>query len=371
MRVQKRTLFIGVIVWLLFFGWWFRGFLFKNWHFRLFSFKSWRYLFGEFKAGWQISSKSDWIFIFSFILAPIIFALLWYLAQKVKWRKLWQKIWKIIRWPFLIKKKKKLKEVTAVYEPKGSIAPVRYRPQVMPSSGVRPPQTAPAVQPAFLNNSTAMRDFQTFSPEPAFKENTPKPSAMEVPAVPKTEPFTNEAFAEIADTPLSEIQIPQMEPVREDVKAVLEKAGYVLLPDVSLGEKTADFAAASGTEVLLILYDKEKGDWLADEESFNDEDPLWFSETDHRISPVFGLKQAAARLQQQLENMLSVRPVLIEQNGTIINAEDMMKTWNDLGVSVCRTGEGGPVELPTCAELFKEAQEKITPEMLEKLKSML
>jgi len=90
MHIQKRTLFIGVIVWLLFFGWWFRGFLFKNWHFRLFSFKSWRYLFNEFKAGWQISSKSDWIFIFSFILAPFVFALLWYLAQKVQWRKLWK-----------------------------------------------------------------------------------------------------------------------------------------------------------------------------------------------------------------------------------------------------------------------------------------
>ena len=52
----------------------------------------------------------------------------------------------------------------------------------------------------------------------------------------------------------------------------------------------------------------------------------------------------------------------------IINAEDMMKTWNDLGVSVCRTESGGPVELATASEVFKEAQEKITPEMLEKLK---
>ena len=341
MRIQKRTLFIGIIVWLLFFGWWFRGFLFKNWHFRLFSFKSWRYLFSEFKAGWQISSKSDWIFIFSFVLAPFVFVLLWYVAQKIQWHKLWKKIWKGIRWPFLLHKKKRLKKAVSVYEPKGPIEPVRYRPQAIPSSGVRPTQTGLAPQPVFLNNSTAMGDFQSFSPMPSVKESVPKSSYMEPFEPPKTEPFTNEAFAEMADTPLSEIQIPKMEPVSEEVEKVLEKAGYTLLPSVSVGGRSVDFIAASATDVLLVLYDKEKGDWLADEESFNEEDPLWFSETDHRVSPVFQLKQASLQLQQKLEGVVSVRSVLIEQAGTIINAEDMMKTWNDLGVSVCRTAAGG------------------------------
>ena len=93
MQIQnpKRTFFIGIVVWLLFFGWWFRGFLFRNWYFRLFSFKSWRHLAKEFQAGWHISAKSDWIFIFSFILAPFIFALLWYFAQKIQWMRLWKK----------------------------------------------------------------------------------------------------------------------------------------------------------------------------------------------------------------------------------------------------------------------------------------
>lgn len=373
MRIQKRTLFIGVIVWLLFFGWWFRGFLFKNWNFRLFSFKSWRYLFGEFRAGWHISSKSDWIFIFSFILAPFIFALLWYLAQKVKWRKLWEKIWKVIRWPFLISKKKQLKEAVAVYEPKEKAEPYRYRPQSLPSTGSRLAPTSATPQSSFLNNSTAMGNFAPPSSGIPVQDNFPKQTYSEMPPVtpPPVEPFTNESFAEMADTPLSEIEIPKMESVHENLEELLEKAGYTLLPALSFGEKQIDLVAVSAGELLIALYDKEKGDWLADEESFNEEDPLWFSETDHRISPVFELKQIASQLEQKVGSIMPVHPVLIEKSGTIINAEDMMKTWNDLGVSVCRTAEGGPVELPTCTEQFKETQEKISTETLEKIKSLL
>lgn len=373
MRIQKRTLFIGIIVWLLFFGWWFRGFLFKNWQFRLFSLSSWHHLIREFRAGWQISSKSDWIFLFSFIIAPFIFGLLWYWFQKIKWRKIWKKIWSILRWPFLVKKKKKLKEETAVYEPKQPyVAMAPYRPIAMPTIG-KVQSSAP--QKTFLNNTTAVGDFPSSSlePEKNFLDRFPSmpssPSSEVVSS--RAEPFTNEAFAEMANTPLSEIEIPKMEAVKEDISQLLDQAGYVPLSPVMVGERKADLMVASATDLLIILYDTEIGDWLADEESFNDEDPLWFSETDHRVSPVFRLKQTSNALQQKIGDILTVRPVLIEKEGTIINAEDMMKTWNDLGVIVCRTGVGGPVELPTGSEVFKESREKISAETLEKIKELL
>ena len=368
MRIQnpKRSILIGVIVWLLFFGWWFRGYLFRNWRFRLFSFKSWHYLIHEFRAGWQISSKSDWIFIASFIAAPFIFGFLWYLAEKIHWRKIWKKIWGILKWPFLIGKKKKLKEVESTYSPKQPAQPFVYRPQAMPSSGSRVQSLADAdeSQRTFLNNTTAMGDFPESAPEPDDFVGRYR----QEPSEPKVKPFTNEAFAEMADTPLSEIEIPQMEPAEEDIPALLERAGYV---ELSVDDADVDFVAASASEVLIALYDTTEGDWLADEESFNDEDPLWFSETDHRISPVFQLKTEAENWQQKLGDEFVVRPVLIEQKGNIINAEDMMKTWNDLGVTVCRTDVGGPVELPTMTEVLREKQEKISEEALEKIKNLL
>ena len=378
MRIQnpKRTFFIGIIVWLLFFGWWFRGFLFKNWQFRLFSFKSWKYLINEFRSGWYISSKSDWIFLFSFILAPFIFALLWLWAQKIQWRKIWKKIWNALRWPFLQKKKRALKEATAAYEPKGPIVVPVYRPQEMPSSGARFQPLKQQPQKTFLNASTAMGDFQTEMPqsapknqgfdafpnEPAYPMDSPEP-------ISKT--FTNDDFEKMAQTPISEIEIPKMEPADEDIGAILTEAGYTLLPVSAIAGQKIDFVAASQNELVLALCDTEAGDWLADEESFNDEDPLWFSETDHRVSPVFQLISVSKTVQKNLGDAIKVQPVLIEREGTIINAEDMMRTWNDLGVKVCRTKTGGPVELPTGSEIFKESQEKISDELLEKIKAVL
>ena len=376
MRIQnpKRTILIGLIVWLLFFGWWFRGYLFRNWRFRLFSFDSWRHLMREFRSGWYISTKSDWIFIVSFILAPFVFGFLWYFAQKVEWRKLWKKIWRAIRWPFLANKKKKLEEQTSIYTPREPIATPVYKPRSMPATGGR---LQPTMQTTtFLNNSTAMGNFSSevsrepvrdFSSFDAFSQKRPFSEETSAPA--KT--FSNEEFAQMAETPISEIEIPKMEPAKENIPELLEKAGYTLLTDWEVMGQKVDILAVSDSNLLVILFDKQPGDWLADEESFNDEDPLWFSETDHRVSPVFQLKTLKAQLQKKLGEITTVRPVLIEQEGTIINAEDMMKTWNDLEILVCRTGMGGPVELPTGTEILSEPQEKITPDALEKIKSML
>ena len=372
MKNPKRTLLIGVIVWLLFFGWWYRGFLLINWRFRLFSFGSWRHLANEFRQGWRISSLGDWIFILSCILSVPCFILLWYLFNKIHWTKLFKKIWRWIKSPFLTKKKKELKKAEAAYAPKKAPAPLyQQRPRPIPSNGSNFSTINVSPQMGFLNNSTAIQNMPTDTSMMPFPETQSSFSDLSpAPAQKNFEPFTNEAFAKMANTPISEVEIPKMEPAVEDIPALLEKNGYTLADPSIISDLPLDFVAFAEEELLLALCDKETGDWLADEESFNDEDPLWFSETDHRVSPVFQLKQLAGKIQEKLGDQIIVHPLLIEKNGTIINAEDMLKTWNDLHVSVARTAEGGPVELPTVSEIL-HIQEKISLEKLEKIKSLL
>ena len=378
MRIQhpKRTLFIGIAVWLLFFRWWLDGFLVRNWRFPLFSSKSWRYLVNEFKSGWQITSISDWIFVLSLFISPLIFLLLWYFACKINWNKWGKKIWKGVRWPIFVQKRKKLNKSVAAYTPKHPVNPsATYRPSAMPRSGLQN-NPLPTPSKTFLNNTTAMGRFNPQEGFSAKEFNEPdsfpaSPSyPVSEPSFPRQETLTRKDFEEMANTPISDIKIPQMEPVEENISDILEKAGYTLIHKNIL-DTHETLLAASANKLWLILYDTETGDWLADEESFNDEDPLWFSETDHRVSPVFQLKMWTNQLQQKLGQLIQVHPLLIEKAGVIINAEDMMKTWNDLAVTVCRTSEGGPVELPTITEIFKEPQEKISPDVLEELKSML
>ena len=117
--------------------------------------------------------------------------------------------------------------------------------------------------------------------------------------------------------------------------------------------KPIDYLAISENRIIVAVVDPQTGDWLADEERFNGEDPLWFSESSHRVSPVFQLLELTKKLMNQLSAegfSGSVMPMFIERTGMIINAEDMLTIWKDLSVIVCRTDIGGPDELKTVAQ---------------------
>lgn len=359
---KKRTIGIGIIVWLLFFGWWFNDYLRLNWHFKFFSLDSWRFLINEYRAGWHLSFKSDWIFLFSFIIAGPIYLGLWYWANKIHWRRSARRVVKTCKKP-LQKLKTGNMNVPVVheYQPKAAVQrPAKLTPgmSAMRSSGAMP--------------SVTKAPFEMTSPQPSWMTPNETPTAQEK-SFPAEQPFyhTDPAFNDIAETPLSEVQLPQIEAVNEDISALMTEKGFHVFSDVPFGENKVSWLGVSQNKLLVGVYDDETGDWLADEEAFNDEDPLWFSETDHRVSPVFTLKQMQKQLTEAVADLgLQVQPVLIERRGNLINAEDMMKTWNDLGVIVCRTDVGGPVELATFAEACGEDQQAPSAEVLERIHSV-
>lgn len=84
--------------------------------------------------------------------------------------------------------------------------------------------------------------------------------------------------------------------------------------------------------VLLIGFDKlpegQKGDWLADEESFGNEAPLYFSESGHRTSPVYLMKLLRSSLASLSEEKYEIS-ILLVCNYPIINIEDMQEEWED------------------------------------------
>ena len=109
-------------------------------------------------------------------------------------------------------------------------------------------------------------------------------------SAPKKEPaktvpsfLDDEDFANI---PLDDIKMPERTALNEDIPALLIKAGYKVVADVDMDGTHVDYVAIDSVKILLMVLDTQKGDWLADEERFNNEDPLWFSESSHRTSPV-------------------------------------------------------------------------------------
>ena len=166
-------------------------------------------------------------------------------------------------------------------------------------------------------------------------------------------------------------------PLKSDSGAIadiLHEKGYHVIRNVSVGSGTADYLALSADKLLVCLVDKEQGDWLADEERFNDEEPLWFSENSHRISPVRKVDIIASKIQKAIENGgldLQIVPYVIVTNGNIINAEDMFDIWDNLDIRVVRFARGNPQDLLPLAKAVKPANENMSQEDFGRFKKVL
>jgi len=356
----QRNIFIGCIVAALFFGWWLRGFLF-NWRFRLFSSKSWEYIAHEFEQGWQPSSKSDWIFLLTLLFAIPVFLYLWYLSAKIRWHKLLKTILKVILWPFKQLKKiltkwfKKLfgKKNVSKQQPLAPPLPPAL-PEKKESTEARPKPVAHSggMTNIFQNASAPDESRPTFNAQTttASTNNSNSGETSGDAWIPK------EPLSSFENQPLEDIQLPQREPVVEDIPALFQNAGYSLISDVATSLLKLNYVAVCADKVYAVLLDQEAGDWLAEEEPFNGEAPLWFSEIDHRVSPVYELQKAADELKKKIASVLPNMPVvafMIEEKGNIINAEEMMRVWKELGVVVARTDVGGLEDLPTTTDILK------------------
>ena len=120
--------------------------------------------------------------------------------------------------------------------------------------------------------------------------------------------------------------------------------------------------------------DSEPGDWLADEERFNDEDPLWFSESSHRVSPLTVLRRAADRLKTTLDQegiSLTSHILLVKTKGNIITAEDMKDVWKEMNVTVARTDVGMPEELPSFTDAFPTDVEPMSEDVFASIETAL
>lgn len=376
----KRTLLIGAIWAGIFFLWWLKGFLYQNWNFDIFSFASWAFLYNEFLSGWVISATSDWIFVWTIIFAIPLFLIGWNLFLKVKWKDMFKRIYNKIKYFFRGKtavvtnqkfkyvKKKSHKKVRPVplYASAKAIEKNVAQKDAAPKAPAYP--SGAAELGSDKTSSTGTTPFSPFDAAP-FANTSPTHKKEPVKSTPSF--LDDEDFANI---PLDDIKVPERVALNEDIPAILIKAGYKVVADVEMDGIHVDYVAIDAVKVLFLVMDTQKGDWLADEERFNNEDPLWFSESSHRISPVFTVSKLAKsfedRLNKRGERELDVKPVLVEKEGNIINAEDMIATWEKLGVTVCRTGIGGPDELPSVEKGLPRAGEKADMSMVEIIRSV-
>ena len=246
-------------------------------------------------------------------------------------KKIWKWVLALCAIVFAAKtvKRKKKKKKTALAPPppapvvKYSESSARPKPMGHSSPGV----VLPIAQTNMMESNAA----------PTFTQVTQGQNMAK--AAPAEEMWQGDSLtdSDLANMPLENLQLPQREPVVENVPELFKAAGYQLIENVKTSLQKLAFLAVGSDKIYAVLMDREPGDWLAEEEPFNGEAPLWFSEVDHRVSPVYELKQSAAELQAKIAADLpgkSVQAFMIEEKGNIINAEEMMRVWQELDVVV-------------------------------------
>lgn len=103
-----------------------------------------------------------------------------------------------------------------------------------------------------------------------------------------------------------------------------------------LSSPYADLVYANEQDVLVVKFDLHDwatfdSEWLPEEEIFQDEPPLYFSESSHRISPVYKMRRAVSEF--DLHSVYRVHSLLVT-NCCYLAIEDFIPIWDKYNVSV-------------------------------------
>lgn len=306
-------------LWTIGYTFWFQKLMMHYWGFNPLKWDHYAYIYRQWQNGWTLTKLGEWMFVLLMFAAVPVWLTGLLIMISVPWTK-WFKI--ILMFPInlvrkIIKERKKSEQTKIKVTRRKSYKKTRPNAIRAASGKIKP-----------IEN----------------EENKP---------VEKKEHREKETAATAA-TAVSRPSAPAPQASASgggsDIGGILSRAGYSIVSGAKIAGKAIDFVGVAADHLLLCLVDSESGDWLADEERFNDEEPLWFSESNHRISPVRVVLNARDALTPMLSGAargMEIRTMVVIRQGTIINAEDMFEVWQNLNVAVCRFEHGGPNEIKT------------------------
>lgn len=400
--ILLRITLVG-LCWSIFFIEGIRVIMLTNWHFDIFRLTHWEHAWNLWLSGWVIDEPKEWAFVLIVLTAIPVWITVWAALSTIKWGKIFKILWLIPLDIFNALFGKQVEKIAATASVKVVKKKKSYK-EIRPRS-IRPPLDEGSAQPisAFDEQKRAALSGISVSPKTIFSKpaapSAPKEFTHSLFEMDDSEPIDFDLFEEKpSETPppveakpkqntkssdnypkkkSSPGQTSSNKPKTGSVNSsfeLLKQKGYEIITGATIKNTFIDFIGISKSQICLCLNDKEPGDWLADEERFNDEEPLWFSESSHRISPVRKVDLARTTLDEKLKEAdlsFDITAFVIEQIGNIINAEDMFDIWNDIGVKVTRIDRGTPKEIPLFSKTLEEADGQADKSVVDKIKKLL
>ncbi len=405
--ILARVIFVGIF-WSILFLEGIRVIMLSNWHFDIFRTSHWLYAWNLWLSGWVIDDPKEWAFILIFLTFIPVWLTGWTALSMIQWGKVLNEILSLPLVVFsklfekqvkkitskasvkVVKKKKSYKEI----RPKSIRPPMEESTYSLPQdkkaalSGIPPSKStirpgssviSKPVEPKEFDHSLFKFDDNDNDLDfDLFGDNSETPKAetkkVEEPKKENNEKNKNPIAKDTRKPQESSSKTQQAKGGTNSTLEQLKQKGYEVITGATIKNTLIDFIGISANQICLCLNDKEPGDWLADEERFNDEEPLWFSESSHRISPVRKIDTARNILKEKLESAnfnFNISAYVIIQIGNIINAEDMFEIWDNMDINVTRIDRGTPKEIKLFAKALEDAEEKITKDNLEKIKKLI
>lgn len=355
--MKKASSPIIVLIWTLLIFIVFKDFIFKNWRFNIIDIEHWRYLKNLWDKGYTFSTGKDWLFILSLlgipttwllgikflsILKKIFFSPIIFIFKPILW--LHKKI--TTKTPVIEKKKKKIKVKKSL--------PLQEVPEKESGKDKNKESSSPEIVTVDENED----DYDD-------EDDDNYSKSLTISSSPKK--------TEINDIKVGGSQERQSVSI-SSINDLIASKGFEVIQGASIGSIKIDYLGIGAKNLVIFMLDDKGGDWLADEERFNDEDPLWFSESSHRVSPVQLLSKAKSELSKNLRKSkteINIEGILVFIKGKIINADDMIEIWNGIKIKVTRAQEGLPQSLPTLETSIPESGGAATSEQIAAIKSAL
>lgn len=333
---------IPSVIWLFIYAKAVEFYFYKIWGFRLYDFKQWNMIPAEWKKGWIIDTPSEFFFFFSIVMILPTFIIGLIMILRMPWGKFYKSAFSSLNEKKKARHRKKVDEFPGVEElAKALLKKVKGKGGKMGKD-----KMPPMIDGVVPLTKTKVREDLPKSEQ----KKLPKEEPPTLEDIAKTEPSDAIAASETLPEPKMTSRIE----VRYEVLSKSEAAGLRIVQDAKIGVDVIDFVLISNGTVYLINLEPVGAEWIADEIGFENDDPLWFSETKYETSPVFRLLRAARHFESALKDILgadrdkvSVKKIFLIGGGSILNYDDVFETWQDSDVDIYRLKGGRPETVPS------------------------
>lgn len=191
------------------------------------------------------------------------------------------------------------------------------------------------------------------NPQPAGEENV-QPSTLEIPPQPMPQNI-EEKKENIINIPVSANDI-----YATQTERILSDMGYDNMGKSVINGVDIDFVSIADSDTLIIgKINARTGDIVANE-NVNTPDgiPSWFSNDDKYTSPVWEVKNATDEIIKMInevlpeDNGVNVKPVVVIPFANVVNYDENVEKWKELGVDVVKLVGGS--KLPLIAEVIPD-----------------